>query len=125
VLSDTVPIPREGRDSLAGRQTAFRPNGFRHVRLACHGTVLSEAFNWYIPARLTPEMNATLATTRTPFGTVAAPLAFTRTPLATIPGRARPCPAGTISSHRAVLHLPDGRALAYLIECYTAAILGR
>ncbi|MBU6267978.1 MAG: hypothetical protein KGN34_10585 [Sphingomonadales bacterium] len=117
-LADAVPLPRSGHRLLQTRETAFR-----HVHLACNGTVLSEAFNWYVPARLTPEMNTTLATTRTPFGTVVAPLHFTRTALATRPGRARPCPAGTISSHRAVLRLPDGQPLAYLVECYTAANL--
>lgn len=95
----------------------------RHVRLSCGGTALSVAWNWYVPARLTPQMRETLRTTDTPFGKVVAPLAFRRLPLATITGRAENCPSGTISTHRARLVLPDGGALAYLIECYTAANL--
>lgn len=54
------------------------PVRYRRVRLACGDRVLSEADNWYVPARLTPEMNATLDTTRTPFGRVVRPLAPVR-----------------------------------------------
>ena len=35
---------------------------------------MSEADNWYVPARLTPEMNAFLDTTDTPFGKAVRPL---------------------------------------------------
>src|SRR5688572_18367612 len=41
---------------------------YRRVELRCGAHVLSEADNWYVPARLTPEMNAALETTETPFG---------------------------------------------------------
>jgi hypothetical protein len=95
----------------------------RNVRLNCGQSVLSVAWNWYVPSRLTPEMNAALHDSKTPFGKVVAPLRFRRRPLATVPGRAENCPDGTISTHRAMLILPDGRPLAYLIECYTAANL--
>ena len=50
------------------------PVRYRRVRLACGERVLSEADNWYVPARLTPAMNAALDTTRTPFGRVVRPL---------------------------------------------------
>jgi hypothetical protein len=43
------------------------PLGCRRVRLKCGEHVLSEADNWYVPARLSPEMNHTLETTDTPF----------------------------------------------------------
>jgi chorismate-pyruvate lyase len=43
---------------------------YRHVELVCGEVVLSEAENWYVPARLSPEMNRILATTDTPFGRV-------------------------------------------------------
>ena len=43
------------------------PLGYRRVRLKCGEHVLSEADNWYVPARLSPEMNHTLETTDTPF----------------------------------------------------------
>ena len=54
------------------------PLGYRRVRLKCGDHVLSEADNWYVPARLTPEMNHTLETTDTPFGKAVAALHFRR-----------------------------------------------
>ena len=95
----------------------------RHVDLVCGTKVLSVAWNWYNPARLTKEMNAALAESDVPFGKVTAPLKFRRAPLKTVKGRIAPCPANTISTHRALLVLPDGNTLAYVIECYTAANL--
>lgn len=115
--------PRDLRARLAVAGDARL--GYRHVRLSCDGTVLSEAHNWFVPALLTEAMNRTLATTDTPFGRVAAPLQFSREPLETRRGRARPCPAGTVSTHRALLRLPDGRPLALVEECYTVAVLAR
>jgi hypothetical protein len=47
---------------------------YRRVRLRCGDHVLSEAENWYLPGRLTPEMNHALETSDTPFGRVVAPL---------------------------------------------------
>jgi chorismate-pyruvate lyase len=47
---------------------------YRRVRLRCGTRVLSEAENWYVPSRLTPEMNRLLDTTDTPFGRVVAVL---------------------------------------------------
>ena len=99
------------------------PLAYRHVRLRCGDGVLSDAKNWYVPARLTPVMNTTLETTRTPFGTVVRPLGFHRERLESRRGRAAECPAGTILSHKAVLRLADGRAISLVIECYTRANL--
>ena len=93
--------------------------GYRRVRLSCAGRELSLAYNWYVPARLTPEMNRQLAESDTPFGRVAAPLRFNRERLANAWGRADYCPAGTILTHRAMLKLPDGQPLALVVECYT------
>ena len=47
----------------------------RHVQLRCGDRVLSEADNWYVPSRLTAEMNRLLDTTETPFGRAVLPLA--------------------------------------------------
>jgi chorismate-pyruvate lyase len=98
--------------------------GYRHVRLSCGAHVLSEAHNWYNPALLTPEMNKLLATTDTPFGKAVAALNFRREPLATRRGPLPGCPANTILANRALLRLPDGRALALVLECYTPDNLG-
>ena len=102
---------------------AEEPLAYRHVRLRCGGTVLSDAKNWYVPARLTPAMNTALETTRTPFGTVVRPLGFTRERLESRRGRAAECPAGTVLSHKAVLRLADGRGISFVAECYTRANL--
>jgi hypothetical protein len=51
---------------------------YRHVRLMCGTHLLSEADNWYRPSQLTPQMNAALDTTDTPFGTAVRPLGFHR-----------------------------------------------
>ncbi len=100
------------------------PLGYRHVRLLCGKHVLSDAHNWYVPARLTPEMNRQLAESRVPFGRVAAALNFAREPLASTRRGDPGCPAGAISTHRALLRLPDGQPLALVVECYTEANLG-
>jgi chorismate-pyruvate lyase len=47
---------------------------YRRVELRCGTRVLSKADNWYVPGRLTAEMNRLLETTDTPFGKVVQPL---------------------------------------------------
>jgi len=47
---------------------------YRRVELTCGAHVLSVAENWYVPSRLTPEMNRLLDETQTPFGKVVLPL---------------------------------------------------
>lgn len=96
------------------------PLGYRHVELTCGNRVLSSAHNWFVPGRLTTAMNAALAATHVPFGKVAAPLHYRREPLEILTKPPRGCPVNTISAHRALLRLPDGRALAYVLECYTS-----
>lgn len=104
--------------------SADEPLALRHVRLTCGGRLLSQAQNWYVPARLTPEMNAVLDSTTTPFGKVAAPLGFRRELIETRRAAGPDCPAGTVLVQRAVLRLPDGRPLAHVLECYVASALG-
>lgn len=103
------------------------PVTYRHVRLACGDTVLSVAHSWYVPARLTPDMNRMLEATDTPFGKVVAPLGFRRERLAAKRGRGPECPKGTVLSHRAVLRVGTGNAkgsaISLVVECYTAANL--
>jgi hypothetical protein len=95
----------------------------RHVQLSCGSKVLSVAWNWFLPGRLTKDMKEALLLSNAPFGKVVAPLNFRRLALSTAAGPADNCPADTISTHRAMLSLPDGRPLAYLVECYTSANL--
>ena len=47
---------------------------YRHVQLTCGSHVLSEAVNWYVPARLTAQMNRELYSSDKPFGKIIAPL---------------------------------------------------
>jgi chorismate-pyruvate lyase len=62
----TKPVAPEQRQRLAvGPSEEVK---FRQVELRCGDHVLMEADNWYVPSRLTPEMNRILETTDTPFG---------------------------------------------------------
>jgi chorismate-pyruvate lyase len=111
---------------------------YRRVRLACGQTVLSEADNWYLPERLTPDMNHALDTSDAPFGAVVRPLGFRRRflsaellfhPLpdgwekrAPEPGPAPKVPSEVLTD-TAVLTAPDGRPFSFVAETYTAATL--
>ena len=111
---------------------------YRRVRLACGQTVLSEADNWYLPERLTPQMNHTLETSDAPFGAVVRALDFRRRflsadllwkPLpegwekrAPDPAPPGPIPAQVLTD-TAVLATPDGRPFSFVAETYTAATL--
>ena len=103
--------------------TAGEPVAFRHVRLVCGDQVLSVAKNWYVPARLAPEMNRVLETTDTPFGKVVAALDFRRERLTSQRGRTDTCPPDTVLAQRALLRRSDGLAISMVVECYTPAIL--
>jgi hypothetical protein len=58
------------------------PVRYRRVELTCGPHVLSVAENWYVPSRLTSEMNRLLEETQTPFGKVVLPLKAHRETLA-------------------------------------------
>jgi hypothetical protein len=111
---------------------------YRRVRLSCGGKVLSEADNWYLPERLTPEMNRVLDSSDTPFGVVARPLDFRRRTLSAqllwrplpqgwetqpaVQGPPPPVPAEVLQ-HSAVLTIAGGAPLSFVVETYTAAAL--
>jgi hypothetical protein len=116
------------------------PLRYRRVRLACGDRVLSEADNWYVPARLTPEMNRLLETTDTPFGRAVQPLGPTRQTVAAdllwqpLPDdweQAAPPPAACGAQavpehwlrHRAVLFTASREPFSEVVETYTAAVL--
>lgn len=115
---------------------------YRRVRLICGKVVLSEADNWYVPGRLTEEMNAQLDRTNIPFGRVVRDLHFQRhtisvtrlwsdvlpagweTLLGDRAGRVGPtCIPAHLLEHRAVLTLPDGMPFSEVIETYTSHVL--
>jgi hypothetical protein len=90
------------------------PVGYRRVKLACGAVILSEADNWYVPARLTRQMNRRLTATDAPFGLVVRPLHFTRRTLRTT----RTPDADHILEVTAVLVSAAGSPFSYVIEDY-------
>lgn len=132
------PASEETRRRLnAGPDTLLR---YRQVKLACGDHVLSEADNWYVPERLTPEMNRLLETTDTPFGRVVQALGTTRQTIGAellwqpLPHGwdQAPPPAATCGDlaipdhlfrHRAVLFTAERVPFAEVVETYGAAIL--
>ena len=134
------PITTEQRETL--RIAATEPVRYRRVRLRCGAQILSEADNWYVPARLTPAMNAALETTDIAFGRAVQPLHFQRRTLSArllwspLPpdwdSAAGPIPRGAggaitipkqLIENRAVLTLPDGTPFSVVTETYGSAVL--
>jgi chorismate-pyruvate lyase len=116
---------------------------YRRVQLVCGGHVLSEADNWYVPGRLTPEMNRLLETTDTPFGravqalepyrqTFSARLLWVPLPEGwegRLAGEVCEGAEGPVAvpaylfEHRAVLYTGDRRPFSEVGERYTREIL--
>jgi hypothetical protein len=94
--------------------------GYRRVKLTCGDHVLSEADNWYVPSRLTPDMNKTLDTTDTSFGTVVRPLNFHRRTLETMAVK----DPHTILRVRALLLTPNDAPFSLVVENYTSDLTG-
>nr|WP_197687021.1 hypothetical protein [Chromobacterium sp. ASV5] len=72
---------RKEADETVRRQLQAKPDeriGYRRVQLVCGERVLSEADNWYLPSRLTPEMNQALDHSDVPFGIAVRALNFRR-----------------------------------------------
>ncbi|MGV1905017.1 hypothetical protein [Agrobacterium cavarae] len=138
-LKDMKTAPDVVRHQL--NVSASDPLGYRHVLLKCGDLVLSEADNWYVPDRLTTDMNQTLDTTDTPFGKVVLPLHFQRhtvssqliwQPLPEHWEMGQAIPPGhstaleipqTLITNEAVLTKPDGTPISFVIENYKAALL--
>ena len=137
-----------GRDKTATPEqrlelgvSATEPVRYRRVRLRCGGVVLSEADNWYVPARLTAQMNTLLDTTDLPFGKVVQALQFQRhtvsalvlwsplpdgwemNPSAASQRAAKLRVPQKLLEHRAMLTLPDGTPVSEVVETYTGNVL--
>lgn len=147
VPADKAPSPEQRRELNVSDAEPVR---YRRVRLLCGAVLLSEADNWYVPSRLSDEMNRQLETTDTPFGKVVQPLHFRRHTIA-VNLLWQPLPAGwemqaprslenrygakiaaqptplaipsEILQHRALLLLPDGTPLSEVVETYTGSVL--
>lgn len=121
VISEAPP-PASAAQRRELQVDAREPLGYRHVRLGCAGHVLSEAQNWYVPARLTPAMNAVLNSSDTPFGTVVAPLHISRRTLgADMLWRHGATPPPALFRHRALVLDGAGHPIAEVIETYRRA----
>jgi chorismate-pyruvate lyase len=128
---------QEQRDQLA--VSPAEVIRYRRVRLSCGAVLLSEADNWYVPSRLTPEMNRLLDTTDTPFGKVVAALHFQRhtltsrllwSPLpadwemnSTALSEAPKTVPESVLEHRALLSLPAGIPISEVVETYKSGVL--
>ncbi len=141
-----VPVRGEPKSATAGQRETLRVTAtetvrYRHVRLMCGSLVLSEAENWYVPARLTAPMNHLLETTDRPFGAIVRDLHFQRHTVSSrwlwrpLPPGWEMSPAGAphgsgtlpvpahVLEHRAVLSLPDGTPFSEVVETYTGNVL--
>lgn len=116
---------------------------YRKVRLVCGEKVLSEADNWYVPGRLTGEMNRLLDTTDTPFGKAVADLQPSRQTLSVkmlfsplpegwemarkpAPRHAKSHPLDipeALFEHQTLLYSQDGKPIAEVHEVYQRQIL--
>jgi chorismate-pyruvate lyase len=97
---------------------------FRHVQLQCGARVLSEADNWYVPSRLTADMNRLLETTDTSFGTVVRALEPTRRTLTVMRLWSGELPVpGALFAHRAVLYTREQVPFSEVYEVYQKGIL--
>jgi chorismate-pyruvate lyase len=139
VKGQDKPLPDDERAALGiGPDEPVR---YRRVQLACGEHVLSEADNWYVPARLTPEMNQILDSTDQPFGKVVQALHFRRqtisadllwSPLPAGWEMDAPLPAphkGVLAiphevlRHRAVLYTEANQPFSLVVETYTSEVL--
>jgi hypothetical protein len=132
------PLPQEWRARLQiGADIAPR---YRHVQLRCGTHVLSEADNWYVSERLTPQMNRMLDTTDAPFGKVVQALGFRRRTLsaqllwsplpagwenavAAVPPAAALDVPGEVLRHVAVLYSAQQQPFSIVVETYTDQVL--
>jgi chorismate-pyruvate lyase len=121
----TAPVPASAEQRGLLQVGAGEPLRFRHVQLRCGSVVLSEAENWYVPARLTAAMNHELDTTEQPFGLVVRALDFHRRRLEARMLWSPPAPLPeAVLEHRALLLLPDGTPFSLVDETYMRSVLG-
>jgi chorismate-pyruvate lyase len=133
-----TPATAEQRERLqVGPETEVK---YRRVQLRCGNRVLSEAENWYVPERLTAEMNRALETSGAPFGKVVQPLQPYRQTFAVkvlwspLPDgwELGPAPRSTggvlaipdaLFEHRAVLYTAEHKPFSEVHEVYQRELL--
>ena len=144
IVAVRAPGPDKPIDGAQRRRLQLGPGDevrYRRVRLTCGGRVLSEADNWYVPSRLTRDINHALETTQMPFGKVVAPLQPTRQTFAAtvlwtvlpLGWEQMPRPVDhpdaplaippILFEHHAVLYDAERRPFSEVDEHYTSAVL--
>ncbi len=133
---EKMPTAEQRRDL---KVDAAEPVKYRRVQLVCGQHILSEADNWYVPARLTASMNRQLEETDTPFGRAVKELNFRRETIAAKvlwPALAegwemQPVPTDKhgrldipshVLEHRAILYTQDNLPFSEVVETYTRDI---
>ncbi|WP_156453803.1 MULTISPECIES: hypothetical protein [Methylobacterium] len=129
LVAQRLPAPEKPPSAEQRRRLGVGPDEpvrYRRVRLACGAHVLSEADNWYVPSRLTPEMNRALDETDAPFGRVVRPLAPVRRNigLRLLEHAARPGRDTPLFAVDAVLASAAGQPVCEVAETYLGAVLG-
>ena len=114
-LRDPVEVSASAETRALLKAGESEPLRYRRVKLMCGAHVLSEADNWYVPARLTPQMNQVLDTSDTPFGAAVKALNFHRTTL----DATTVSDPHTILRVRALLLTPDDTPFSLVVENYT------
>lgn len=128
---DRPPPSRDTLDRLGVADASCV--AYRRVWLAHEGQVLSRAENWYVPGRLTTDMNESLKRGKVPFGAVIASLGPTRETLSA--DRLWELTFGQMAAaqrlppyllrHRALLRLASGVPISEVDEVYTRNIVIR
>ena len=116
LVAERVAGPDLPPDEHASATLGGAPCRFRQVRLRWGPRVLALAENWFVPDRLLPPMNRTLATTDEPFGRVVAPLRCRRRTLA---AAVLPADGLFVLEYRAALFAPDGLPVCAVRERIT------
>lgn len=117
-LRDLAHVPASKDIRALLKVSADEPIRYRRVKLVCGPHILSEADNWYVPARLTPQMNEELDTSNTPFGLAVRALNFHRV---TLDAQSVKGPK-TILRVRALLLTPDMQPFSLVVENYTSEL---
>ena len=126
-----VPSAQPRQDLQVSARESVR---YRRVELTCGEHVLSVAENWYVPDRLTAQMNPLLETTQTPFGKVVQPLGPHRETIAVqllwapldahadAPSDRLQLPPA-LFEHRAILYTRQHQPIAEVHEVYQRDLL--
>ncbi len=127
VVARVVTGDRREPDAEQLRRLQVRAPGevrYRRVELRCGSTVLSAAENWYVPARLTAEMNRELETTDRPFGRVVLPLTPRRETISSeVLWRPPDELPEAVLEHRALVLTGEGKPFSEVRERYQRVLM--